>query len=304
MKLNLKDKIAHLKKERNAIILAHYYQRPEIQDIADAVGDSYYLSKVAKDCSESTILFCGVKFMAESAKILSPHKTVLLPVFDAGCPMADMICKKDVLDLKKDHPNAKVICYINSSAEVKSVSDVCCTSSNAINIIKNLPENKIIFIPDKNLGEYVQSQVPDKEIILWNGFCITHHKVRLGEIKKVKSLHTDIKVLCHGECEKEIRHASDFVGSTGDIIKFATESNNTKFLIVTEEGILHQLKIKNPEKQFYFPGEGMTCINMKKTSLKNVYDSLLNLNYKIELDKNLRLEAYDALINMHTLGDR
>ncbi len=135
-------------------------------------------------------------------------------------------------------------------------------------------------------------------------FCITHHKVRLGEIKKVKRLHTDIKVLCHGECEKEIRHASDFVGSTGDIIKFATESNNKKFLIVTEEGILHQLKIKNPEKQFYFPGEGMTCINMKKTSLKNVYDSLLNLNYKIELDKNLRLKAYDALINMHTLGGR
>jgi len=246
MKTNLKDKIAHLKKERNAIILAHYYQKPEIQDIADSVGDSYYLSKIAKDCSESTILFCGVKFMAESAKILSPNKTILLPVFDAGCPMADMISKKDVLNLRKNHPNAKVVCYINSSAEVKSVSDVCCTSSNAINIIKNLPEKKIIFIPDKN----------------------------------------------------------DLVGSTGDIIKFATKSNDKKFLIVTEEGILHQLKIKNPEKQFYFPGKGMNCINMKKTSLKNVYDSFLNLNYKIELDESLRLKAYDALINMHTLGGK
>ncbi|EJP6471151.1 quinolinate synthase NadA [Clostridium sp. L74] len=304
MKTNLKTKINHLKKERNAIILAHYYQRPEVQDIADAVGDSYYLSKIAKNCSESTILFCGVKFMAESAKILSPNKTVLLPVIEAGCPMADMISKKDVLNLRKTHPDANVVCYINSSADVKSVSDVCCTSSNAINIIKNLPEKKIIFIPDKNLGEYIQSQIPDKEIILWKGFCITHKKVELEEIKKIKSLHTNIKVLCHGECEKEIRNTSDFIGSTGDIIKFATDSNDKKFLIVTEEGVLHQLKIKNPEKNFYSPSERMECINMKKTSLKNVYDSLLNLNYKIELDENLRLNAYNALINMHTLGGK
>lgn len=253
MKTNLKTKINHLKKERNTIILAHYYQRPEVQDIADAVGDSYYLSKIAKNCSESTILFCGVKFMAESAKILSPNKTVLLPVIEAGCPMADMISKKDVLNLRKTHPDANVVCYINSSADVKSVSDVCCTSSNAINIIKNLPEKKIIFIPDKNLGEYIQSQIPDKELILWKGFCITHKKVELEEIKKIKNLHTNIKVLCHGECEKEIRNASDFIGSTGDIIKFATESNDKKFLIVTEEGVLHQLKIKNPEKKFLFP---------------------------------------------------
>ncbi|WP_409069759.1 quinolinate synthase NadA [Clostridium sp. FAM 1755] len=304
MKTNLKTKINHLKKERNAIILAHYYQRPEVQDIADAVGDSYYLSKIAKNCSESTILFCGVKFMAESAKILSPNKTVLLPVIEAGCPMADMISKKDVLNLRKTHPDANVVCYINSSADVKSVSDVCCTSSNAINIIKNLPEKKIIFIPDKNLGEYIQSQIPDKEIILWKGFCITHKKVELEEIKKIKSLHTNIKVLCHGECEKEIRNTSDFIGSTGDIIKFATDSNDKKFLIVTEEGVLHQLKIKNPEKNFYSPSERMECINMKKTSLKNVYDSLLNLNYKIELDENLRLNAYNALINMHNLGGK
>ncbi|MGO5065677.1 quinolinate synthase NadA [Clostridium sporogenes] len=304
MKTNLKTKINHLKKERNAIILAHYYQRPEVQDIADAVGDSYYLSKIAKNCSESTILFCGVKFMAESAKILSPNKTVLLPVIEAGCPMADMISKKDVLNLRKTHPDANVVCYINSSADVKSVSDVCCTSSNAINIIKNLPDKKIIFIPDKNLGEYIQSQIPDKEIILWKGFCITHKKVELEEIKKIKSLHTNIKVLCHGECEKEIRNASDFIGSTGDIIKFATKSNDKKFLIVTEEGVLHQLKIKNPEKNFYSPSERMECINMKKISLKNVYDSLLNLNYKIELDENLRLNAYNALINMHNLGGK
>ncbi|ENK1243438.1 quinolinate synthase NadA [Clostridium sporogenes] len=304
MKTNLKTKINHLKKEQNAIILAHYYQRPEVQDIADAVGDSYYLSKIAKNCSESTILFCGVKFMAESAKILSPNKTVLLPVIEAGCPMADMISKKDVLNLRKTHPDANVVCYINSSADVKSVSDVCCTSSNAINIIKNLPEKKIIFIPDKNLGEYIQSQIPDKELILWKGFCITHKKVELEEIKKIKNLYTNIKVLCHGECEKEIRNASDFIGSTGDIIKFATESNDKKFLIVTEEGVLHQLKIKNPEKNFYSPSERMECINMKKISLKNVYDSLLNLNYKIELDENLRLNAYNALINMHNLGGK
>lgn len=304
METNLKTKIKNLKKERNAIILSHYYQRPEVQDIADEVGDSYYLSKIAKNCSENIIVFCGVKFMAESAKILSPNKTVLLPVIGAGCPMADMISKKDVLNLRKIHPDANVVCYINSSTDVKSVSDVCCTSSNAINIIKNLTAKKIIFIPDKNLGEYIQSQIPEKEIILWKGFCITHKKAELQKIKKIKSLHTNIKVLCHGECEKEIRNASDFIGSTGDIIKFATESKDKNFLIVTEGGVLHQLKIKNPEKNFYSPGEKIECINMKKTSLKNIYDSLLNLNYKIELEENLRLNAYNALINMHNLGGK
>lgn len=304
MKNDLKDKILKIKKDKGAIILAHYYQRPEIQDIADAVGDSYYLSKIAKDCSENIIVFCGVKFMAESAKILSPEKTVLLPAFDAGCPMADMANPNDILTLKDKHPNAKVVCYINSSAEVKAVSDICCTSSNAVNIINNLQEDEIIFLPDKNLGEYVQQQVRNKKIILWNGFCITHKKVPAEEILRAKKLHPDIKVLVHPECEKSVRELADFLGSTGQIINFVNNSTDKKFLICTEEGVLHKIKLKNKDKEFYIPNGGMTCINMKKTYLNNVYESLLNMEYAIEIDENIRKKAYKALINMHELGGK
>jgi quinolinate synthetase complex, A subunit len=302
MEINLKEEILRLKKEKGAIILAHYYQRPEIQDIADAVGDSYYLSKVAKDCDEKVIVFCGVKFMAESAKILSPEKTVLLPAIDAGCPMADMAAPEAVKELKEKHPNAKIVCYINSSAEVKALSDVCCTSSNALKIIKNIKEEEIIFIPDKNLGGYIQEQVPEKKFILWNGFCITHKKVKVEELAKAKNLHKDILIAAHPECEKPVRDDADFIGSTGEIINFVNNSSNEKFLIVTEEGVLHQIKSKNPEKKFYIPGGGMSCINMKKTYLKDVYNSLLNMEYDIQIDEETRLKAYGALINMHELG--
>ncbi|MCH5138726.1 quinolinate synthase NadA [Clostridiaceae bacterium UIB06] len=302
MEINLKKEILRLKKEKGAIILAHYYQRPEIQDIADAVGDSYYLSKVAKDCNEKVIVFCGVKFMAESAKILSPEKTILLPVIDAGCPMADMADPEGVKELKKQHPNAKVVCYINSSAEVKALSDVCCTSSNALKIIKNIKEEEIIFLPDENLGGYIQEQVPEKKFILWKGFCITHKKVKVEELEKARNLHKDILIAAHPECEKPVRDAADFIGSTGEIIDFVTNSPNEKFLIVTEEGVLHKIKSKNPEKKFYVPGGGMSCINMKKTYLKDVYNSLLNMEYNIQIDEETRLKAYGSLINMHELG--
>lgn len=302
MKINFKDEILKLKKERNAIILAHYYQRSDIQDIADAIGDSYYLSKIAKDCAEKVIVFCGVKFMAESAKILSPEKTVLLPVIDAGCPMADMADAEGVQELKKKYPNAKVVCYINSSAEVKAISDVCCTSSNALKIIRNLEEEEIIFLPDKNLGGYIQEQVPEKKFILWNGFCITHKKVKPEELIKAKNLHPDILIAAHPECEKPVRDAANFIGSTGEIINYVNKSSNKKFLIVTEEGVLHQMKLNDPNKEFYIPGGGMSCINMKKTYLKDVHNSLLNMEYNIELDENIRQKAYNALSNMHKLG--
>lgn len=302
MDINFKEEILRLKQEKDAIILAHYYQRPEIQDIADAVGDSYYLSKIAKNCNEKVIVFCGVKFMAESAKILSPDKTVLLPAIDAGCPMADMAEPEAVKELKSKHPNAKVVCYINSSAEVKALSDVCCTSSNALKIIKNVKEQEIIFLPDKNLGEYIQEQIPEKKFILWNGFCITHRKVKAEELFKAKDLYEDILIAAHPECEKPVRDAADFIGSTGEIINFVNNSSNEKFLIVTEEGVLHKIKSKNPEKKFYIPGGGMSCINMKKTYLKDVYNSLLNMEYDIQIDEEIRLKAYRALINMHELG--
>lgn len=301
--MDLIKEINYLKKERNALILAHYYQRPEIQDIADNVGDSYYLSKVAKDSPKSLIVFCGVKFMAESAKILSPEKTVLLPAIDAGCPMADMADEDGVAKLKERYPAAAVVCYINSSTEVKALSDVCVTSSNALKIIKNMPHQQIIFVPDKNLGGYIQEKLPHKEFILWNGFCITHKKVQADTIIKSKNIKKGIKILVHPECEKDVRNLADFIGSTGEIIDYATKDSNNDYLIVTEEGVLHELKKKNPHKNFYVPGGSMNCINMKKTRLEDVYNSLLNNTYEINIEESIRKKALNSLINMHKMAE-
>ena len=298
----LKEKIQQLKVEKNALILAHYYENYEIQEIADFVGDSYYLSKIAKECDEQTIVFCGVKFMAESAKILSPEKTVLLPNIDAGCTMADMINGEDVRELKKEHPEAKVICYINSTAEVKAESDICCTSSNALKIIDNLNKEEIIFIPDKNLGEYINEKVQDKDMILWNGFCCVHEFVSVEEILEVKNEDKGIRILVHPECNREIRALADFIGSTGEIIRFATEDTGEKYMIVTEEGILYELKNKNPNKEFITPKTPMICKSMKRTTLEDVYKSLLNKQYEITLDENIRQAAQKCLNAMHEMA--
>ena len=300
--MDLKEKVLQLKKERNAIIVAHYYQRPEIQEIADVVGDSYYLSKIAKDCSEQVIVFCGVKFMAESAKILSPEKTVLLPVLDAGCPMAEMADAEEVLKMKEKHPSAAVVCYINSTAEVKAHCDVCVTSSNAVNIIKNINKEEIIFLPDKNLGSYIAEKMPDKKFILWPGFCITHKKVIVENVMAIKEIKPKAKVLVHPECEVEVRKIADFLGSTSEIIDYATKASEEDFIIVTEQGVLHELQMKNPNKNFYVPGNTMTCVNMKKTRLEDVYDSLLNMQHNIEVDEEIRVKAYDSLMNMHKMA--
>ncbi|WP_415313861.1 quinolinate synthase NadA [Clostridium perfringens] len=300
--MDIRDKILKLKKEKGAIILAHYYQIPEIQEIADYVGDSYYLSKIAKDCEENIIVFCGVKFMAESAKILSPEKTVILPVMEAGCVMADMATEEGLAKLKEEHPNAKVVCYINSSTEVKALSDVCCTSSNAENIISNLEEKEIIFLPDRNLGSYIQEKTPDKKFILWNGFCIVHEAIQKEEILRLKREHEGILTVAHPECSKEIRDISDFIGSTSEIINFVNNSSNKKFIIITEEGVLHQLRKNGEEKEFYIPYGKMVCRNMKMTTLKDLYESLLKMENKIEIDEDLRLKAYNSLKNMHKLG--
>jgi len=298
----LKEKIQRLKVEKNALILAHYYQNDDIQEIADFVGDSYYLSKIAKECNENTIVFCGVKFMAESAKILSPEKTVLLPNIEAGCTMAEMINGEDVRELKKEHPNAKVVCYINSTAEVKAESDICCTSSNALKIINKLNLDEIIFIPDKNLGEYINEKAHVKDMILWNGFCRVHEFVSTEEIMEVKNADENVKVLVHPECNREIRKLADFIGSTGEIIDFATQDTGEKYIIVTEEGILYELKNKNPNKQFITLKTPMTCCSMKKTTLDDVYKSLLNKQYEVILDENIRQAAYNCLNAMHEMA--
>jgi quinolinate synthase len=299
--MSIVEEIQALKREKNAIILAHYYQRPEVQEIADYVGDSYYLSKIAKDSDQNTIVFCGVKFMAESAKILSPQKKVLLPAIDAGCPMADMATAEKVLQYKAKYPKAAVVCYINSSAEVKAVSDICCTSSNALKIINSIENEQIIFLPDKNLASYIQEMMPNKEIIPWPGFCITHRRIQVEEILAAKTSIDDLLILAHPECEKEIRELSDFIGSTSEIIDYATSSNNKNFLIATEEGVIHELKKKNPNKKFFTPRGGLMCINMKKTSINDVRDALLFERNEILLDEELRIKALDCLMKMHAI---
>ena len=298
----LSEKIFKLKKEKNAIILAHLYQIPEIQEIADYVGDSYYLSQVARDAKEDLIIFCGVKFMAESAKVLSPEKTVILPAPNAGCPMADMAEVEDVEEMIKKYPDAFKVCYINSSYKVKALCDASVTSSSALNIIKNIPNKQILFLPDQNLGGYISEFFPEKEFILWRGFCTTHHRITAEDIIKAKEEHPNVKVLSHPECSKEVRDLSDYIGSTSGIINYATECEDKEFIIATEEGVLHQLKKKNPDKKFYFP-EVMVCPNMKKTSLQDVYDALDGKKEEVILDEEIRKKALTSLENMHKLGN-
>ena len=298
----LSEKILKLKKEKNAIILAHLYQIPEIQEIADYVGDSYYLSQVARDAKEDLIIFCGVKFMAESAKVLSPEKTVILPAPNAGCPMADMAEVEDVEEMIEKYPDAFKVCYINSSYEVKALCDASVTSSSALKIIKNIPNKQILFLPDQNLGGYISEFFPEKEFILWRGFCPTHHRITAEDIIKAKEEHPNVKVLSHPECSKEVRDLSDYIGSTSGIIDYATECEDKEFIIATEEGVLHQLKKKNPDKKFYFP-EVMVCPNMKKTSLQDVYDALDGKKEEVILDEEIRKKALTSLENMHKLGN-
>lgn len=301
MSESIMEQILEIKKKKNAVILAHYYQVPEIQEVADFIGDSFELSRRAKENDADIIVFCGVRFMAESAKVLSPHKTVLLPVKEAGCPMADMAAVNDILKMKEEHPNAKVVTYVNSSVEVKAVSDVCCTSSNAIKIVKNIDADEIIFAPDKNLGSFVQEKVPEKNIILWNGHCCVHDRITEEDILREKKEDTDAKILVHPECRSEVRNLADYIGSTSGIINYATESDSSRFLVVTEEGVLHKLRKLNPDKEFNTI-RGMTCRNMKKTSLENVLWSLQDLNFEIEIDEEIRKKAANALENMLILG--
>ena len=298
----LSEKILKLKKEKNAIILAHLYQIPEVQEIADYVGDSYYLSQVARDAKEDLIIFCGVKFMAESAKVLSPDKTVILPAPNAGCPMADMAEVEDVEEMIKEYPDAFKVCYINSSYEVKALCDASVTSSSALNIMNNIPNKQILFLPDQNLGGYIAEFFPEKEFILWRGFCPTHHRITAEDVLNAKQEHPNVKVLAHPECSKEVRELSDYLGSTSGIIDYDTKCEDNEFIIATEEGVLHQLQKKNPNKKFYFP-EMMVCPNMKKTTLQDIYDALDGKREEVVLDEEIRQKALTSLENMHKLGN-
>jgi quinolinate synthase len=292
------DKIQELKKQRGAVILAHNYQPGEIQDIADFTGDSLGLSIEASKTDAEVIVFCGVFFMAETASILSPQKTVLLPDKYAGCPMADMITAAQLESLKAQHPEALVVCYVNSSADVKALSDYCCTSSNAVKLVNTLPKDKeIIFVPDRHLGKFVQEQT-GRELILWPGFCPTHARILADDIDAARKAHPEALVLAHPECGPEVRAVADKLLSTSQMIALAGKSDKKEFIIATEEGILHTLKKQYPGKMFYPAGEKAICPNMKKITLEKVLWSLQDMQYVISVPQEIRVRARRALDRM------
>ena len=289
------EKINNLKKEKNAVILVHNYQRPEIYEIADFMGDSLELARKATKTGAKIIVFCGVDFMAESAKILNPDKLVLHPSKLSICPMAQMVTKEQVLEMKKSHPEAVVVSYVNTTDEVKAVSDICCTSANAVKVVNSLKENEIIFTPDKNLAAYVQTKT-DKKIIPVNGYCYVHDKITAEAVKKAKENYPYAEVMVHPECRMEVIKLADSVCSTSQMIKYAKESPAKEFIAVTECGMVNALKKEFPDKIFY--SIGGTCIQMKKITLDKVYDCLLNKTNKIEIDKEIMDKSRKALQKM------
>ena len=298
LKKKMKSKIKALKKKQNAVILAHFYQRDEIQETADFIGDSLALAQIASETDADTIVFCGVKFMAETAKILSPNKRVLLPVGDAGCPMANMATKEAVLKKKAELDNPVVVSYVNTNADVKTVSDICCTSANAVNVVQSLEEDRVLFVPDKNLGEYVQENVKNKEVYLWDGYCPTHELFSIEELKKLKKEHPKATTAVHPESPKSVRDAADFIGSTSGIIDYVQKTDAEEFIIGTEEGVLFEIKRTTKDKQFYIIGKSSICTNMKKTYLEDLYNALKYGRYEIELDKETMEKAYEPIKRM------
>lgn len=292
------EKILKLKKEKNALILAHYYVPLDVQDIADHVCDSFEMAKRAKEAKENLIIICGVRFMGESAKILSPEKKVLIPAVDAGCPMADMVTVEDVRRLKAEHPNAVVMCYVNSSAAVKAEADICCTSSSALRIAKSLDAEEIIFVPDVHLAEYTASKVPEKKFIFHTGFCPTHHRITEANTIAAKKAHPDAVFAVHPECRADVLAHADFIGSTAEIIKFARETGAGEVIIGTEMEIAARLQREMPNKKFYSVTSAFVCPNMKKVTLSAVLNSLENEEFEIKLDKDEADAARQSLDRM------
>ena len=302
MRVDAENKILELKKQKNAIILAHYYAPAEVQKIADYVGDSFYLAKVAKNSTADVIVFCGVAFMGESAKILNPNKKVLMPDVSADCPMAHMVTEGRIKELREKYDDLAVVCYINSTAELKCQSDVCVTSSNAVKIVKALPNKNIFFIPDKNLGRYVAEQVPEKNVILNHGYCPIHVKVSLEEVLQEKKLHPTALVLSHPECEENILNISDYIGSTAEIIDFAKQSEKDEFIICTEDGVEFELIKTNPNKKFYFTKTRPCCVDMKLNTLDKLLKVLETEENPIEVDEETRERALLPLNRMLELA--
>lgn len=296
-------RIEQLKKEKNAVILAHYYAPAQVQALADYVGDSFYLAKVAKQNDADIIVFCGVYFMGESAKILNPDKKVLMPDLTADCPMAHMVKDGLIDSMRAEYDDLAVVCYINSTAELKSQSDVCVTSSNAVEIVRKLPNKNIFFIPDRNLGRFVKEQVPEKNIILNDGCCPIHAKITAEQLNEEKKKHPEALILTHPECEPEVVSLSDYIGSTADIISFAKNSSNTEFIVCTEEGVDYQLITDNPQKQFYFPNPHPCCADMKLNTPENVVSVLENEDRVVEVSAEICEKALIPLDRMLQLAN-
>jgi len=298
----LLEEIQSLKKKRNAIILAHNYQLGEVQDIADFVGDSLELSQKAAKTDADVIVFCGVLFMAETASILSPDKTVLLTDIHAGCPMANMITAERLREKKKEHPRATVGCYVNTTAAVKAESDICCTSANAVQVIESLDAEEILFVPDQYLGHYVSTKTK-KKIILWPGFCITHMRIQPQNIIALKQEYPQAKVVVHPECRPEVIALADEVLSTGGVIRFARETEAKEIIVGTEIGILHRLRKGNPDKKFIPASEQAICPRMKLTTLESILWSLQEMTTQVKVPEEIRLKAKVAVDKMMEIGE-
>jgi quinolinate synthase len=298
------ERIQKLKRELNAVIIAHNYQIGDVQDIADFVGDSLELSQKAAQIESEMIVFCGVHFMAETAAILSPKKTVLIPEIDAGCPMADMIDGSEMREWKKQYPGSEVVCYVNTTAEVKAECDVCCTSSNALEVVDSLDGDEILFAPDKNLAAYV-ARFTKKKIIPWDGFCYVHNNILVEEVEEKRRLFPDAEVWVHPECRPEVIDAADKVLSTGKMVKEARETKKKTIVVGTEAGMVYRLKKENPDKDFYPAKELAFCFNMKKIDLNGVLRSLENRVFRVEVPPEIRQKALGAIEKMiHIKGEK
>lgn len=299
---NIVSQIEMLKKEKDAVILAHYYVNDEVQQIADYIGDSYYLAKIAKEVPQKVICFCGVSFMGESAKILNPEKTVVMPDKDADCPMAHMVDIDRIKQVREEYEDVAVVCYINSQADIKQYADVCVTSSNAYKIVNALPNKNIFFIPDENLGRYLASQLPERNFIFNDGFCHVHKSISKESVIEAKIARPDALILAHPECTMEVLALADYIGSTSGIIDYATASEAKEFIICTEMGVFFELNQKNPDKKFYSVGHRQFCPNMKRITLEKVFTSLKELAPAVEMDKELSKKAEYPLNRMLELA--
>ncbi len=300
--MNIQERIKQLKKEKNAVILAHYYALPEVQAVADYVGDSFYLSKVAVGLQEQTIVFCGVSFMGESAKLLNPDKTVLMPDMAADCPMAHMADAETIRQMREKYADLAVVCYINSTAELKSLSDVCVTSANAVKVVRRLPNRHIFFIPDKNLARYVAEQIPEKHIILNHGYCPIHETMQAEEVKAAKEAHPSALVLAHPECAKKVLDMANYIGSTAGIIAYAKESTCREFIVCTEKGVAYELTRQNPDKAFYFAATEPICTDMKRITLEKIAHVLETGENAVKVDEATQADAVKPLESMLELA--